>query len=46
MLALADIAFGMVDKRTSCFQGVETDVDYLTFNVTNPADYYGNPCTN
>ncbi|KAH0842692.1 hypothetical protein FOPE_07590 [Fonsecaea pedrosoi] len=26
--------------------GVETAVDYLTFNLTNPTDYYGNLCTN
>ncbi|KIW82734.1 hypothetical protein Z517_01977 [Fonsecaea pedrosoi CBS 271.37] len=45
-LALVGIAFGTVDKWTGCFQGVETAVDYLTFNLTNPTDYYGNLCTN
>jgi hypothetical protein len=46
LLALAGIAFGMVDKWTGCFQGVETAVNYLTFNVTDSTDYYGNLCTN
>jgi hypothetical protein len=46
LLALAGVAFGTVDKWTGCFQGIETAVNYLTFNVTDPTDYYGNLCTN
>lgn len=45
LLALASIAFGATDKWIGCFLGVETAVNYLTFNVTDPTDYYGNLCT-
>jgi hypothetical protein len=46
LVALSGISLGSVDKYTGCLDGIQTAVSYLTFNVTDPSDYYSNLCTN
>ena len=45
-LAWSGLSLGAVDEYTGCLGGIETAISYLTFNGTDPEDYYGNLCTN
>ncbi len=46
LLALSGLSLGSVDEFTACLNGVQTAISYLTWNVTDPEDYYVNGCTN